>query len=215
MEDKKYPIELEVITPLSVGAGNDNEWMRGIDFVQKDGKVYVLDIQKAAEQGVDIGRLTSLFLNYDEKGIFNLIGDKLESVSKYIFKSPVSTNNSIKTFLRTQLYEKPVAYTWDPESAKHFENLDLRTDVRDTYYTSIHYVVRPNNQIENAPCCEIQVRTLFEEIWGEIDHHINYPHPTKIFACKEQLRVLAKLVSTGTRLADSIYNCFDEYKLKH
>ena len=108
MEDKKYPIELEVITPLSVGAGNDNEWMRGIDFVQKDGKVFVLDIQKAAEQGVDIGRLTSLFLNYDEKGICNLIGDKLESVSRYIFKSPVSTNNSIKTFLRTQLYGKPV-----------------------------------------------------------------------------------------------------------
>ena len=37
MEDKKYAIELEVITPLSVGAGNDNEWMRGIDYVQKDG----------------------------------------------------------------------------------------------------------------------------------------------------------------------------------
>ena len=108
MEDKKYPIELEVITPLSVGAGNDNEWMRGIDFVQKDGKVFVLDIQKAAEQGVDIGKLTSLFLNYDEKGICNLIGDKLELVSRYIFKSPVSTNNSIKSFLRTQLYGKPV-----------------------------------------------------------------------------------------------------------
>ena len=108
MEDKKYPIELEVITPLSVGAGNDNEWMRGIDFVQKDGKVFVLDIQKAAEQGVDFGRLTSLFLNYDEKGICTLIGEKLESVSRYIFESPVLTNNSIKTFLRTQLYGKPV-----------------------------------------------------------------------------------------------------------
>ena len=108
MEDKKYPIELEVITPLSVGAGNDNEWMRGIDFVQKDGKVFLLDIQKAAEQGVDIGKLTNLFLNYDEKGICNLIGDKLELVSRYIFKSPVSTNNSIKSFLRTQLYGKPV-----------------------------------------------------------------------------------------------------------
>ena len=108
MEDKKYPIELEVITPLSVGAGNDNEWMRGIDFVQKDGKVFVLDIQKAAEQGVDIGKLTNLFLNYDEKGICNLIGDKLELVSRYIFKSPVSTNNFIKSFLRTQLYGKPV-----------------------------------------------------------------------------------------------------------
>lgn len=110
-----------------------------------------------------------------------------------------------------KLHEQPVANTWDPESAKHFEGLGLKTVVRDTYYTSIHYVVRPNNQIDNAPCCEIQVRTLFEEIWGEIDHHINYPHPTDILACKEQLRVLAKLVSTGTRLADAIYNCYEEY----
>jgi ppGpp synthetase/RelA/SpoT-type nucleotidyltranferase len=113
-----------------------------------------------------------------------------------------------------KLYEKPVAYTWDPETANHFADLELRTEVRDTYYTSIHYVIRPNNQIENAPCCEIQVRTLFEEIWGEIDHHINYPHPTNILACKEQLRVLAKLVSTGTRLADAIYSCYDEYQKK-
>ena len=40
---------------------------------------------------------------------------------------------------------------------------------------------------------------------GEIDHTINYPHATNSIACKEQIRVLAKLVSTGTRLADSIF----------
>jgi putative GTP pyrophosphokinase len=53
--------------------------------------------------------------------------------------------------------------------------------------------------------CEIQVRTLFEEIWGEIDHTLNYPDTTASVACKEQLRVLAKLASTGTRLADAIF----------
>ena len=108
MEDKKYAIELEVITPLSVGAGNDNEWMRGIDYVQKDGKVYVLDIKKAVEQGIDIDRLTSLFERTDENGISLLIGNKLESVSSLVFDAPVPTTNSIKTFLRTQLYGKPV-----------------------------------------------------------------------------------------------------------
>ena len=111
-----------------------------------------------------------------------------------------------------KLYEQPVAYTWDPESKAHFEKFGLQTELRDTYYTSIHYVIRPNNQMQNAPWCEVQVRTLFEEIWGEIDHRINYPHPTEILACKEQLRVLSKLVSTGTRLADSIYNCYQESK---
>jgi ppGpp synthetase/RelA/SpoT-type nucleotidyltranferase len=70
-------------------------------------------------------------------------------------------------------------------------------------------LIKPNNK--NSICCEIQVRTLFEEIWGEIDHTINYPHSTDSLACKEQLRVLQKLVSTGTRLADSIFRTFKEH----
>lgn len=108
MEDKKYYIELEVVTPLSVGAGNDNDWMRGIDYVVKDGRVYVLDIKKVAEQGISIESLTALFTNTDEQGILKLIGNKLEAVSKFVFKSPVTTKNAIKTFLRTQLYNKPI-----------------------------------------------------------------------------------------------------------
>ena len=108
MEDRKFDIELEVITPLSVGAGNDNDWMRGIDYIQKDGKVYVLDIKKAVEQGIDIDKLTMLFQNRDDKGISLLIGNKLEEVSRYVFPAPVNTQNPIKSFLRTQLYDKPV-----------------------------------------------------------------------------------------------------------
>jgi ppGpp synthetase/RelA/SpoT-type nucleotidyltranferase len=108
--------------------------------------------------------------------------------------------------------EPPMAFTWDPESAQFYNNLGIKTEVRETYYTSIHYLVKPNNQ--NSICCEIQVRTLFEEIWGEIDHTINYPNPTDSIACKEQLRVLAKLVSTGTRLADSIFRSDKEHKAK-
>lgn len=109
--------------------------------------------------------------------------------------------------------EEPKAYTWDPESQRLYEELGIRTEVRDTYYTSVHYVVTPNNK-SNPSCCEIQVRTLFEEIWGEIDHTINYPHKTESVACKEQLRVLAKLVSTGTRLADSIFRSYNDYNMQ-
>ncbi|ACR69424.1 (p)ppGpp synthetase [Edwardsiella ictaluri] len=99
--------------------------------------------------------------------------------------------------------ESPIAYSWDPESCDFFTSLGLTPKIKESYYTSIHYVIKPKT--DSNICCEIQVRTLFEEIWGEIDHTINYPHPTENFACKEQLRVLSKLVSTGTRLADSIF----------
>lgn len=104
--------------------------------------------------------------------------------------------------------EKPVAYSWDPESKDFFESLGLEVKLRDTYYTSIHYLVRPKKK--SNVCCEIQVRTLFEEIWGEIDHTINYPQQTQKKACKEQLRVLSKLVSTGSRLADSIFRTHND-----
>ena len=109
-----------------------------------------------------------------------------------------------------KLKEPAKAYTWDPDSQKFFEEMDIKTEVKDSYYTSVHYVIKPNNNEEF--CCEIQVRTLFEEIWGEIDHAINYPYETESIACREQLRVLSKLVSMGTRLSDSIFRSYGEFK---
>lgn len=108
MEDKKYPIELEVITPLSVGAGNDNEWVKGLDFVQKDGKVYIIDMQKVAAAGIDVEALTALFMKSDDLGICLLLGSKLGDLSRYVFDLPAMTNNNIKAFLRTQFYSKPL-----------------------------------------------------------------------------------------------------------
>ena len=101
--------------------------------------------------------------------------------------------------------------TWDPESKKMYDDLKITTEIRSTFYTSVHYLIKPNNNNPNPICCEIQVRTLFEEIWGEIDHSINYPHPTDNIACREQLRVLSKLVGTGTRLADSIFRTLNDH----
>lgn len=99
--------------------------------------------------------------------------------------------------------EQPRAYTWDPESQQFFESLGIETQVKESFYTSVHYLIRPRP--DSPICCEIQVRTLFEEIWGEIDHSLNYPVPCSNFACGEQIRVLAKLVGAGSRLVDSIF----------
>jgi putative GTP pyrophosphokinase len=101
------------------------------------------------------------------------------------------------------LPEPPRAYTWDPESQKFFESAGIEVQVKESFYTSVHYLVRPRS--DSPVCCEIQVRTLFEEIWGEVDHALNYPKPSPNLSCREQLRVLAKLVGAGSRLVDSIF----------
>jgi putative GTP pyrophosphokinase len=128
----------------------------------------------------------------------------------------IEINNAIQEKIQNGdwlLIENPKAMTWDPESIQFYNQLNIETELRDTFYTSIHYLVKPNNP-NAVVCCEIQVRTLFEEIWGEIDHTINYPFQTESIACKEQLRVLSKLVSTGTRLADSIFRSHSEFNEK-
>ncbi len=101
------------------------------------------------------------------------------------------------------LHEPPKAYSWDPEGRSFFEHLGIAVEIKESFYTSVHYVVRP--RADSPLCCEIQVRTLFEEIWGEIDHTLNYPGPCPIAACREQLLVLAKLVGAGSRLVDSVF----------
>lgn len=100
------------------------------------------------------------------------------------------------------LHEKPKAFTWDPETTKFFNKFDLEVITRETSYTSVHYILKPRS--DSPICCELQVRTLFEEIWGEIDHKINYPIQTNNVSCKEQLMVLSKIVGAGSRLVDSI-----------
>lgn len=101
------------------------------------------------------------------------------------------------------LHESPRAYTWDPERRDFYQGIGFEVHLKPSSYTSVHYTVRPRD--DSPLCCEIQVRTLFEEIWGEVDHALNYPDPTDSVACREQLLVLGKVVGAGSRLVDSIY----------
>ena len=102
-----------------------------------------------------------------------------------------------------RVVEKPTARVWDDESRKYFKDIGIRCVSNDRMYTSVHYVVAPNRQ--TLYTCEIQVRTLAEELWGEVDHSMNYPHKTDSLSCREQIKVLARVTSSCSRLVDSIF----------
>ncbi|OFW33910.1 MAG: hypothetical protein A3J28_18605 [Acidobacteria bacterium RIFCSPLOWO2_12_FULL_60_22] len=102
-----------------------------------------------------------------------------------------------------RLIEGPSAQTWDDESRKYFEGIGIETKANERLYTSVHHVFETRSVTKFT--CEIQVRTLAEELWGEVDHSFNYPRPTDTVACREQIKVLARLASACTRLVDSIY----------
>lgn len=113
---------------------------------------------------------------------------------------------------RYRIIEGPTARVWDDEYRKYYRDIKIKTiNSGESFYTSIHYII--NTQRQTKFTVEIQVRTLAEELWGEVDHKINYKHKTKKLACSEQLKVLARVTSSCTRLVDSIFKTYN-YKKK-
>ncbi len=121
-------------------------------------------------------------------------------------------NRCILGILQDQKYRvnKPVANIWDKEAEAYFKNLGFRIVFRKTMYTSVHYDIKLNTV--TGVHCELQVRTLADEVWGEVSHTIDYPEPTSSIACQEQLKVLARVTSGCTRLVDSIFRSREEFE---
>lgn len=109
---------------------------------------------------------------------------------------------------RLTIREDPIVYIWDIEYKSFFEEIGIQQKERDEMYTSVHYVVSPAARPEMK--IELQVRTLMEEVWGEVFHTINYPVKTTVLACREQLMVLARITSGCTRLVDSIFASYTD-----
>ena len=110
------------------------------------------------------------------------------------------------------LVGKPEAKTWDLEYETMFKELGLKVERSESLYTSVHYVIKQNSTTRRL--CELQVRTLAEEVWGGISHTINYPCETDSVACKEQLKVLARVVSGCSRLVDSIVASYEDHEAR-
>ncbi len=102
-----------------------------------------------------------------------------------------------------RLVEKPSANCWDVEYETIFKSFGITPRRRGSMYTTVHYVIRANQKTKVT--CEVQVRTLMDEVWGEVSHRVNYPNESPSSSCQEQLKVLARLTSGCTRLVDSIF----------
>ena len=69
------------------------------------------------------------------------------------------------------LAEEPFAYIRKGDNTNLYEG-KVRI-VEEKPYRSVHYLIKDRN---TGLCIEVQVRTLFEEAWSEIDHRLRYPY---------------------------------------
>ncbi|AGA91052.1 hypothetical protein Thimo_2310 [Thioflavicoccus mobilis 8321] len=90
--------------------------------------------------------------------------------------------------------DPPVAYL-DPRLLSRLGMSHLDSQYKESGYASIHYIVKvriPGMEPSKRPCVEIQVRTLAEDIWGEVEHLLGYkPNKKTSFAVRKQFEIIA------------------------
>lgn len=116
--------------------------------------------------------------------------------------------NSIHEFITAtwDLKETPTAYFREGDSAEYrskFEELGCETKEHIHGYRSVHYIVetKPTKKTYYA---EIQVRTIFEEAWSEIDHTIRYPYDLNNPVFGRYLSILNRLAGNADEMGTFI-----------
>ena len=96
------------------------------------------------------------------------------------------------------------------DNTKDFEELNIEVRSRASGYRSVHYLVEfyPSNQKVIA---EIQVRTIFEEGYGEIDHRLRYSHNEIPEILKSNLLLFNRIVGSADEMASLINNLNKEW----
>lgn len=99
--------------------------------------------------------------------------------------------------------EQPLAYLREGDNKKlkqAWEDAGLNVIEREGGYRSLHFIVQ--TPFDKTPCyAEIQVRTLFEEAWGEVDHQVRYPDHQGNELLGEYLLILNRLAGGADEMA--------------
>lgn len=101
----------------------------------------------------------------------------------------------------------------DGDNITVFNELNIDVYSRASGYRSVHYLVEfyPTNQRVIA---EIQVRTIFEEGYGEIDHRLRYSHDEIPEILKSNLLLFNRIVGSADEMASLINTLSKDWDTK-
>ena len=111
--------------------------------------------------------------------------------------------------------DPPVAYL-DHQLLSRFGMSEMKTKAKASGYASIHYIVKvrvPELEPEQYPCAEIQVRTLAEDIWSEVEHLLGYkPNKRTSLAVSKQFAILSRQLAVIDEQFNFLYEELRHYQ---
>ena len=116
-----------------------------------------------------------------------------------------------------EVNEQPIAYIRGGDDPKLYEHLECKIEIHPHNYRSVHYILKVNPTKETH-FAEVQVRTIFEEGWSEIDHDIRYPYNANNEIFGQYLDMFNRISGSADEMGTFIKNLqmnFIEQKMKH
>ena len=101
------------------------------------------------------------------------------------------------------LWESPFAYIREGDPDDFYKKNGCKTEIHKDNYRSVHYLAK-TKPMRNEISVEIQVRTLFEEGWSEIDHRIRYPDNVNNTILNEYLAIFNRLSGSADEMGTFI-----------
>lgn len=138
----------------------------------------------------------------DWENLHYYLMSKFENNVEYYIKDSISDfDDNVE---HNYFAEKPKVHIRNGDSRECYEKVLPPDSVIDNkIYRSIHYIIK-----FEGVYLEIQVRTLFEEGWGEVNHAVVYPYYQNDKILKEYTELLNRL----SGLADEMSGFFNRLK---
>lgn len=140
----------------------------------------------------------------------DLIGVRILSLNKENWEEVYMFLQDLRNKSMIMFDEEPIAYT-------RYGDRDIYSDkIREEHtnkgYRSQHYIIKYRNVY-----CEIQARTLAEEVYGEFDHKIKYPYRDSnnflrrvTSVISQHLDAVDEIISTYIGLGDNVVDLLGE-----
>ena len=169
--------------------------VHSLSYRVKDTKHLIEKIIRKNPKCLESGNTLSIS-NY-EREITDLMGIRI----LLLFKEDwLEVHDYLMKMYSDVLLEPPFAYVREGDDTRLYENkVEIR---KEKPYRSVHYVIRS----EEGLAVEIQVRTLYEEAWSEIDHKLRYPYNLTNEMLANYINIMNRLTGMGDEMGTFIHS---------
>jgi len=150
-------------------------------------------------------KVSKKYQTIDASNYLSVVTDLIGVRALHLFKTDVLEIHP-QIINMWQMGEKPISYVRAGDRSDLIDDLKqcgINSKVHNAGYRSVHYIIKMRPGMVNI-FLELQVRTIFEEAWSEIDHKVRYPNFSDNKQIEEVLTIFNRLSGGADELGGFI-----------